>query len=315
MMSSEWPLLDLFSGIGGFSLGTERAGMTTRAFCEIKPFCRAVLAKHWPDVPCYDDITHLTGKRLIADGVLPRIVTGGFPCQDISVAGGGAGLDGERSRLWWEYHRILVELAEAGEAPEYVVIENSPALRSRGLDRILGALAALRYDAEWHVISAASLGAWHLRERLWIIAYLHGWRASNWHVEPIWAGTATQQSTGCGGVPFASDADGDLRHQRRLDHGGQGARRWNADRSAIGEDVSDAHCPRLEIKLDGSSGEFSSLIGAYEWAAEPDVVRVVHGVPSRVDRITALGNSLVPPIAEAIGRAIVAASLTIEDVV
>ena len=118
---TEWRVLDLFSGIGGFSLGLERAGMTTVAFCEIDPFCRKVLAKHWPDVPIYEDIRELTGERLATDGIVADVITGGFPCQDISVAGKQAGLDGDRSSLWTELCRIIGEIR-----PRYATVENVP---------------------------------------------------------------------------------------------------------------------------------------------------------------------------------------------
>ena len=148
-------LLDLFSGIGGFSLGLERSGgFKTVAFCEIEPFCRRVLAKYWPDVPCYDDIRTLTAERLAADGVGVDAVCGGFPCQDISVAGKGAGIAGERSGLWREYARIIGELR-----PRFVIVENVAALLGRGLGDVLGDLAALGYDAEWHCIPASAVGA------------------------------------------------------------------------------------------------------------------------------------------------------------
>jgi DNA (cytosine-5)-methyltransferase 1 len=159
-------VLDLFSGIGGFSLGLERAGMRTVAFCEIEPFCRAVLAQHWPDVPCYDDIRTLTADRLRADGIAVDVICGGFPCQDISTAGRGAGIGGERSGLWKEYARLIGELR-----PRYVVVENVSALLSRGLDVVLGDMATLGYDAEWHCIPASAIGAPHRRDRLWLVAY------------------------------------------------------------------------------------------------------------------------------------------------
>lgn len=160
-------LLDLFSGIGGFSLGLERAGFTTAAFCEIDPFCRRVLAKHWPQVPIYDDVRELTAVRLAADGIgSVAAICGGFPCQDISQAGRGVGLHGERSALWWEYHRLIAELR-----PRVAIIENVAALRSRGLDQVLGALSEIGYDAEWHCIPASSIGAPHRRDRIWIVAH------------------------------------------------------------------------------------------------------------------------------------------------
>jgi DNA (cytosine-5)-methyltransferase 1 len=159
-------VLDLFSGIGGFSLGLERAGMRTVAFCEIDPFCRRVLAKHWPDVPCYDDVRTLTSARLASDGIAIDAICGGFPCQDISSAGKREGIDGERSGLWKDYARIIGEVR-----PQFVVVENVAALLSRGLDVVLGDLAALGFDAEWHCIPACAVGAGHERDRIWIVAY------------------------------------------------------------------------------------------------------------------------------------------------
>jgi len=155
-------VFDLFSGIGGFSLGLERAGFTTQYFCEIDPYCRGVLAKHWPHVPCFEDVRTVRGVDLTPVDLL----CGGFPCQDISLAGKGAGLSGERSGLWFEYARLIDEIR-----PRYVLIENVSALRSRGLDHVLGSLAALGYDAEWHCIPACAVGAPHRRDRVWIVAY------------------------------------------------------------------------------------------------------------------------------------------------
>lgn len=161
-------ILDLFSGIGGFSLGLERTGgFKTAAFCEIDPFCRRVLAKHWPDVPCYDDIRTLTAAALRRDGIAVDVICGGFPCQDISESNhSGLGLDGERSGLWFEYARLIGELR-----PRAALVENTAALLGRGIDRVLGSLAALGYDAEWHSIPASALGAPHERDRVWLVAY------------------------------------------------------------------------------------------------------------------------------------------------
>ena len=169
-------VLDLFSGIGGFSLGLERTGgFETVAFCEIEDFPRRVLAKHWPKVPCYEDVRTLTADQLRADGTARvDVLTGGFPCQDLSLAGKRAGLAGERSGLWSEIVRLIGELR-----PSYVIVENvanllaGPSNRRGGwFGRVLGDLAALGYDAEWHCIQAGDLGAAHIRDRVWITAYV-----------------------------------------------------------------------------------------------------------------------------------------------
>jgi DNA (cytosine-5)-methyltransferase 1 len=172
MTRAKYRLLDLFSGIGGFSLGLERSGgFETVAFCEIDPFCRRVLARHWPKVPCYDDIRTLTAERLAADGIAVDAICGGFPCQDISVSGTKLGLEGERSGLWFEYVRIIRELR-----PYFVFVENSTELLSGWLGDILAPLATLGYDAEWECIPARAVGAPHRRDRIWIIANAAGKR-------------------------------------------------------------------------------------------------------------------------------------------
>ena len=169
-------VLDLFSGIGGFSLGLERTGgFETVAFCEIEDFPRRVLAKHWPQVPCYDDVRTLTADRLKADGIgRVDVITGGFPCQDLSLAGLQAGMgEGTRSGLWSEIARLTRELR-----PSFVIVENvanllrGPAEQPGGwFGRVLGDLAECGYDAEWENIPAVALGAPHRRERVWLVAY------------------------------------------------------------------------------------------------------------------------------------------------
>lgn len=168
-------VLDLFAGIGGFSLGLHNTGLyKTVAFCEWDEKAKAVLNKNFPGIFCYTDISYLTYK----DGYLYSekdevsgftdidVITGGFPCQDISQAGKKAGLDGERSRHWFEYLRLIDQIK-----PKGVIIENVSALRSRGLETILKGLNEIGYDAEWHCITASSTGAPHERERLFILAY------------------------------------------------------------------------------------------------------------------------------------------------
>jgi len=167
-------VLDLFSGIGGFSLGLERTGgFETVAFCEIEPYPRAVLAKHWPSVPIYDDVRTLTDDALRRDGIAVDVICGGFPCQDISRAGLGAGIGGDRSGLWSQFARLIGEVR-----PDYAILENVAALLDDGMGTVLGDLAQLGYDAEWSTIPACALGAAHMRQRVFAVAYpngSHGW--------------------------------------------------------------------------------------------------------------------------------------------
>jgi DNA (cytosine-5)-methyltransferase 1 len=274
-------LLSLFAGIGGFELGLERSGgFQTVAQCEIDPYCNQVLAKHWPEVKRYGDIRELTAARLAADGVAVDAICGGFPCQDISTAGKGAGIEGERSGLWGEYARLIGELR-----PRVVFVENVAALLGRGLDRVLGDLASLRYDAVWDCIPASAVGAPHQRDRLWLIAYASGLRR-----EPRGPSASTEQGSeavvalarragaACNAMAHADSIDAQRRLGRRLDPKDW---RFAGERSA------------------GLCG-----IGAgHDWSTEPDVGRVAHGVPNRAHRIRALGNAVVPQIPELLGRA------------
>lgn len=158
-------VLDIFSGIGGFSIGLEAIGMQTVAFCEISPFCRKILTRHWPSVPIFPDITIIHKEDL---KTLPKIdvIAGGFPCQDISVAGKQKGIEAKRSGLWKEFARLINEIR-----PKYAIIENVANLRSQGLIRVLQDLWEIGYDAEWHCIPASAFGAPHRRDRIWIIAH------------------------------------------------------------------------------------------------------------------------------------------------
>jgi len=161
-------VLDLFSGIGGFSLGLEATGgFDTVAFCECDKKARLVLDKHWPGVKQYDDVKELNASILEQDDIKPDIICGGFPCQDLSLANKNAlGLDGERSGLWSEYARLIGEIR-----PRYAIVENVATLLFRGVGRVLGDLAEIGYDAEWHCVPASAVGAPHRRDRIWIIAY------------------------------------------------------------------------------------------------------------------------------------------------
>jgi DNA (cytosine-5)-methyltransferase 1 len=156
----------LFAGIGGFDLGFARAGMHTVWVVERDPFCQFVLAKRFPNAERHRDVQQVSSSNLASVDVL----CGGFPCQDVSNANPRARgvIDGTRSGLWGHFARLIRELR-----PSYVVIENSPILSSKGLDVVLCDLAEVGYDAEWNIVSAASVGAPHIRERLWIVAYPH----------------------------------------------------------------------------------------------------------------------------------------------
>ena len=281
MTFAPYKLLDLFSGIGGFSLGLERSGaFETVAFCEIEPFPRKVLAKHWLKVPCYDDIRTLTAARLAADGIAVDAICGGFPCQDISTAGQGRGLDGARSGLWFEYARLIGELR-----PKYVIVENVAALLGRGLEQVLGSLASIGYDAEWHCISAAAIGAKHKRDRLWIVVYPRheGVLQSRLNDD------AYEESSLAGGV------------------GLNGISWWQKRKN-----VADAMCAGLEGQRNVTSriaAELNNIGNDSWWAVEPDVGRVAHGISDRAHRLKGLGNAVVPQIPELIGRAIAAAEV------
>jgi DNA (cytosine-5)-methyltransferase 1 len=156
----------LFAGIGGFDLGLERAGMTCAWQVENDPYATRVLAKHWPDVKRYGDIREVDWSEVER----VDLICGGFPCQDISSAGGKAGIGGERSGLWLEFVRCIREVR-----PRYVVVENVSALLGRGLGDVLGDLASLRYGAEWACLQACDFGLPQGRDRVWIVADADGW--------------------------------------------------------------------------------------------------------------------------------------------
>ena len=160
-------VLDLFSGIGGFSLGLERTGgFETVAFCEIDKKAQLVLKKHWANVPIYEDIKGLTNERLKSDGILPTFITAGFPCTDISVAGKAEGIHGKQSGLFFEVVRLVRTIR-----PKFFILENVSALLARGLGTVLGEFSKIGYDCEWHCITASSIGGLHRRDRVWIMGY------------------------------------------------------------------------------------------------------------------------------------------------
>jgi DNA (cytosine-5)-methyltransferase 1 len=275
----------LFAGIGGFDLGLERAGMRSVWQCEIDPYCQRVLAK--PDVLRVPDV------RDIRTGTVPPVdvLCGGFPCQDLSVAGKGAGIDGARSGLWGEYARLIGELR-----PSYLLVENvTDLLAGAGkrwdrapIGRVLGDLATLGYDAEWDCIPASAFGAPHQRDRVWIVAYP---QRDELREQP-----GRRDGQGGTGSTFAP-IDGSPRSMANADEFGriEGLQQCagRGERQGPGD---------AERRIARHAGQRA---GSVPWPAEPDVGRVADGVPHRVDRLRALGNSLVPQIAEWIGRRIV----------
>ena len=274
----------LFSGIGGIDLGLERAGMTCAWQVEIDPWCRQVLTKHWPNVRRYEDVSAVGGDTLEPVDV----IAGGFPCQDVSVAGQRAGIQaGTRSGLWSEFHRIICELR-----PRYVFVENVPGLLARGMGRVLGDLADIGYDAEWEVLSAADVGAPHLRKRVFITAHNRISDASGDELRVVrerGGREHTNSPSSISGNDGEEEQVADARSQRL-----QGTK-FRYD--------NDAQAGRGKTGTTGAAAECCGNEGGH-WAVEPDVGRVAHGVPQRVDRLKGLGNAVVPQCAEQIGRRI-----------
>lgn len=281
----------LFSGIGGFELGFEATGrFETWWQVECDPYATKVLEKHWPDVQRHDDVCTWPNETTEPVDVL----IGGFPCQDISYAGKGAGLDGERSGLFYELMRIVRVVG-----PKYVVLENVAALFTRGLDQVLGTLASHGYDAEWEVVSAASVGAPHRRDRVFILGYL---------AHSIGSGTGDQNGTAC-------------RQEREPTNAFKSAtlRQGNWQALPEGTDASGADCSTLadsdneqckgceqetllrKFRISRESRRSSSYQRA-QFATEPSVCRVADGVPKRMDRLRCLGNAIVPQVAQVVAE-------------
>ncbi|MCK5611909.1 DNA cytosine methyltransferase [Candidatus Pacearchaeota archaeon] len=310
-------VLDLFSGIGGFSLGLERAGMQTIAFCEIDKKCQLVLKKHWPNIPIYEDIKKLTWKKLKNDGIKkPDVICGGFPCQGFSVAGKQRGFEDERTALWFEYRRLISEIR-----PKYAVVENSRNMLSgkRGtwFSQFLASLAEIGYDAEWNIISAAGVGAPHLRERAWILAYprmLRRWDDISGCVEQISvAGESEIRSSPTNEITRSSQ-----RPETFPNSNGERCEKQRSSKPNEKEFTGIEYTCKTSTnsdKFNGINRRFRTstppLIKASDiqrsefWSIESEVDRVVNGFPARVDQLKQLGNSVVPQIPELIGRVII----------
>lgn len=277
----------LFAGIGGIDLGFERAGMQCKWQVEIDEYCRRVLAKHWPDVERFVDVRDCGKHNLVSVDV----ICGGFPCQDVSLAGKGAGINGERSGLWSEFARIIRELR-----PRIVVVENVPGLLGRGMGRVLGDLAESGYDAEWQSLPAAAFGAPHIRDRVFIVAFdvanSEKWRCRFW--------TSKNEQQGSREGDASSNSSSILADSERT---GRQAR-TNTRIARRPSSFPDTMQPRLSLfkRADGEMPAFGDF--ALQWETEPDVGRVANGVPARVDRLRSLGNAVVPAVAQWIGRRI-----------
>lgn len=242
--------LDLFSGIGGISLALSE-WVRPIAYCEIDKYCQQVLQSRFADrtlfaAPIWDDVTTLHGSDLPDQ---PDIIYGGFPCQDISNAGTGKGLAGERSGLFFEIVRLCSEIR-----PTFVFLENVAAITIRGADRVGAELASLGYDCRWAIISANSVGAPHERKRWWLLAY--------------------------------SDAGRIMRHADQNGQMAKDARKKGI--FAIQAGINSIMVPSQPSRM----GMASSW-----WDPESPVARVADGIPDRLDRVRALGNSVVPQCA------------------
>ena len=324
-------ILSLFSGIGAHDLGLERAGMTIAGQCECDPWCLAVLGKHWPKVPRFDDVRALTGELVAQVCGRVDLVTGGFPCTDISLAGKGAGLAGQHSGLWHEMRRIVSEVR-----PAWVLAENVPALRTRGADEVLEGLEALGYACWPLVVGAEDAGAPHRRRRVWIVAHTDSdaLRLVEQRVSGGWARGVRDEGKAELGADGVADAT-ELRCDRdRAVAGGEGegegeGRMLESARGSQGLAYADRRGREQlgSVRLLDGEREASRYDpdGRYRWPSRPgepqaewEAPRVVEsgicgaatGTPDRLvgfarrNRIRALGNCNPPQVVELIGRAI-----------
>ena len=310
--------LDLFSGIGGFSLGLEATGgFETVAFCDIDKYSKKVLKKQWPNVKQYEDIKELNYGRLKTDGIGPiDIITGGYPCQPFSVAGRKKGEEDPR-HLWPEYFRLIKELR-----PSWVIGENVSGHIKLGLDTVLENLESEGYSARTFSISASSVGAKHQRERIWIVANArqHGGR-----IEP----TGNSEGTGRGSLETtkrSADTDTISRSSERgktmansvefgLEKHGHSETTESIKRGKTMADTNvEGRQGRIHRRQNkewesqqrhfGRNSAAHGQQGQNWWDIEPELGRVAHGIPNRVDRLKGLGNSLVPQIPYFIAQSI-----------
>jgi len=285
-------VLDLFSGIGGFSIGLEAAGMKTVAFCEYDKQAQKVLKKNWPNTPIFDDVRTLNKDLLNAQGIKDvGLICGGYPCQPFSLAGERRGAEDDR-HLWPEMFRLVQELR-----PTWVIGENVAGHITMGLDQVLFDLEGENYTARPFVIPACAVDAPHRRDRVWTVAHANG----------------------------ESKSDGPVNEQRLVEDALCGSRRdsqgiagrqndkakWsqNSDTAArSSKNVADSH--RSQRQGNGSAirarTEYPYFSGPSRWKSEPSVGRVADGIPNRTHRLKQLGNAVVPQVVQVIGEMIMA---------
>jgi len=297
-------LLDTFAGIGGFSYAAEKlvGGFETTQFIEINPYCQKVLNKNWSHVPIHDDITTFTAKSGEFD-----IITGGFPCQDISVAGLQKGITKEtRSGLFYELIRVIRMVR-----PRYVVLENVAAILNRGLDIVLRELYEAGYDAEWAVISASSLGAAHRRSRWWLVAYTNsigcgGGSSERRSIQERSFLSGEQErremgseTEGCSNTTSNSNDDGSFTSTRIRINGETNSDRQEGEKKISKSQKSskprDSGIIQQTPKWRDTKCKLNPNWERY--ASEPRLLRGDDGLSNRVDRLKALGNSVVPQVA------------------
>ena len=296
----------LFSGIGGIEIGFEKQGFETEWFVENELYAQTILRKRFPKAKIYGDITKLDFKTISKVDIL----TGGFPCQDISNAGKRAGIEGSRSSLWKHYLRAISTIQ-----PRYALIENVSALLRRGLDTVLCDIAKIGYDAEWYCIPASSVGALHQRDRIFIIAYPNS-NGNRFNIttnrgkeKEIWnENNKSIISEQCGKIDGEQDVSNTT---------SDGCKKGSTIRREISEETRGSKfnkCDKTQRTIantneQGWSRKRKTEMGCKElrngwWAIEPELGRVAHGIPNRMDRIRCLGNSVVPQLAEIFAEAI-----------
>jgi DNA (cytosine-5)-methyltransferase 1 len=295
--------IDLFHGIGGFALGAYWAGMKfDNHFCsDIEPYAQELYKLRFPESIQLGDITKIDTDELKKYGN-DWILSGGFPCQDISIAGKGMGIHGERSGLWFEYWRLINDLR-----PRFAIMENVGMLIHRGLREVLGSLAEIGYDAEWQDIRAEDVGAPHKRERIWIVAYAESRRIDRIMGDNTEKKIRNDEFNCCCENEIPDTESSKCKqpcNSRSRGNGFTDSHTEVPDTNEQGLQGRDSgelqECPAERVAREGNSQNGCSP----GWSTEPAVGRLAHGVPRRVDRLKGLGNAIVPQIAEILFRQI-----------